>query len=131
MSEHKQRITLSDTPMSAIMSLAEGNPGALTVLMRTMQEGGKIDPDAGYGEPFFIILSFDSLGLYGPKIWMLYKDVCKENLSKTLAMLRAWQLGFTTSEQVHHACDNHGAGLDVDALCARVKERLPNFVLTA
>ena len=76
------------------------------------------------------VLSLDTLGFYGSRIWMLYKDVCAENLSRMLAVLRANQLGFLTDEQLHHAVDNDGAGINVPALCARVVAKLPNFQLT-
>jgi len=122
-----ERINLSDTPISAITKLCEGNPGALTVLANILKEGGKIDPDAGFGEPFFIILNFDSYNIYGPRIWMLYKDVCEQKLDKTIAMVRATQMGFISASKLNFAIDNGGAGLDVEAVCKQVKERLPNF----
>lgn len=126
---HETRITLMDTPLTAIVKLAEGNPGAVSVLGRVMTEGGKIDPDS---KPFLILLNLDTLGLYGPRVWMLYKDVCGERLDRTLAVLRAWQLGLLSRDAVHHAVENRGAGVvpHLEAICKVVKERLPSFTFT-
>lgn len=128
--ERKERITLMDTPFSAIAKLSDGNPGALTVLSRIFNEGSKIDPDAGFGEAFFIILNFDSYGIFGPQVWMLYKDVCGERLDRTIALVRATQMGIISEAQLKHAINNRGAGLDVKAVCSQLKERLPNFTFT-
>jgi len=95
------------------------------VCMQIMGKGAKIDPDAA--SPLLTLLSFDTLGIYGSRIWMLYKDVCKQDLTATLGMLRGWQLGFITKQQLIHAIDNYGDGLDVEAVLAQVRERLPDF----
>jgi hypothetical protein len=126
-SGRKERIQLTDTPMSSVMKLAEGNPGALTVLSRVLREGAEIDPDAGFGQPIFIILNFDSIGLYGPLVWQLYKDVCGERLDKTIAIVRSWQMGFLSDSQIRYACDNRGSGINVDEVCLKLKKRLPSF----
>jgi len=126
-SGRKERIQLTDTPVSAIIKLSEGNPGALTVLGRVLSEGSEIDPDAGFGQPIFIILNFDSIGLYGSLVWQLYKDVCGERLDKTIAIVRSWQMGFVTDSQIRFACANRGAGIDVNEVCLKLKKRLPHF----
>lgn len=121
------RIRLTDTGLSMITKMSEGNPGALRVLMELLQHGAAIDPDATMGGGFASILDLDTLELYGPRIWMLYKDVCQEKLRLTIAVLRARQLGFTSDTAIKHAVDNRGDGLDVIALVAKVEERLPKF----
>ena len=118
-------ITLEDTMQDVIFKLSEGNSEALTVCMEVLQKGQTIDPDGIGGAG--LLLMFDSLSLYGSKIWMLYKDVCGENLVKTVAMLRAWQLGYVAEKKLKHAIENYGDGIDVDDLYRQVKERLPNF----
>jgi hypothetical protein len=35
----------------------------------------------------------DSLGIYGPNVWVIFKDVCEQNHARMLAVLRATQLG--------------------------------------
>ena len=79
----KTKLDLKDSMQEMLFKMSEGNPGALTVLLVILEKGEQIDPDGamrGIGP----ILSLDSLGCYGSKIWMLYKDVCGQNLVKTL-----------------------------------------------
>jgi len=119
------RIETSDTFESMFYKMSEGNPGALNVLMELWKESPKIDPD---GIPSLgPVLLLDSLGVYGCRVWMLYKDVCKCDLPRTLALLRAWQLGLLGKAALDHAIDNYGKGIDVVTVCRAVKERLPNF----
>jgi len=108
--------------------MSEGNPGALTVCMNIIKNGEQIDPDnlmGGLG----VILSLDTLGLYGSKIWMLFKDVCGSNLPKMIAVLRGWQLGFLSAAKIHHAVENYGEGINVDEICTKVVKQLPRFQL--
>jgi hypothetical protein len=91
-----------------------------------LRQGAEIDPDdfaGGLGN----LLSMDTLGLYGSRIWMLFKDVCKEDLRVTCALLRAWQLGFLSDMKLKTAIDNYGEGIDVAWLVAQVEKRLPRF----
>lgn len=124
---HKQRIELVDTPVSAVMKLAEGNPGAITVCGQILKQGEAIDPDGLLGG-IGALLSLDTIGLYGPNIWVLYKDQCGQNIAKLLAVLRAVQLGFIGAEEVVAASADRGdSALDIPALYAKVKEFLPRF----
>jgi hypothetical protein len=122
----KARIQRTDTAISAAMKMGEGNPGALQVCAMMLRDGAKIDPDdfaGGLGN----LLSLDTLGCYGSRIWMLFKDVCELDLRVTCALLRAWQLGFLSEATLNYAIDNYGDGIDVPASVAKVEERLPNF----
>lgn len=120
------RITMRETGMEAIMKLVEGNPGAITVCIRLIKEVGDIDPDSLFGG-LGPILALDTEKIYGCRIWMLYKDVCKENLIKMIAVLRSVQLGFITPNILHHAIDNYGEGIDIDNILIKVQDRLPQF----
>lgn len=86
----------------------------------------KIDTDAAFGG-FANIMDLDTLGIYGSRIWMLYKDVCKEKLYKMIAVLRSWQLGFVSASAINHAIDNYGEGLDVSECVVKVTEQLKGF----
>jgi hypothetical protein len=121
-----ERITLTDNIQDIVAKLSEGNPGALTVCMGILEKAQTIDPDAAMSG-LMSLLKLDSLGVYGPRIWMLYKDVCGEDLVTTLAYLRAWQLGHITREQLDHAIDNYGEGLDKEQVIGAVKKELPRF----
>jgi hypothetical protein len=123
-----ERIEGTDNVMSMVMKLSEGNPGALTVCMEAFQNVAEIDPIGALGG-LAPMLSMDTLGIYGSRIWMLYKDVCGERLPYFLAMLRGWQLGYLPEATLNNAIDNYGKGLDVDAIAAKVCERIPEFKL--
>jgi len=121
-----ERIDLQDTIIDVITKLSEGNPGALRVCMDILMQDATIDPDnalSGIGP----LLSLDTHGIYGSRIWMLYKDVCGEDMVNTLGVLRGRQLGYISDAELNHAIDNRGNGVDVDAILDQVRECLPNF----
>lgn len=122
----KDRIELTDSPMDIMVKLSEGNPGAVTVLMQMFAEGGKIDPQCAFGGLGGMI-GLDTHGIYGSRIWMLFKDVCGENITKTLAILRAVQLGKLSDIEMQHAIDFRGEGIDVEKLVDVVKDELEEF----
>jgi len=109
--------------------LSDNNPGALTVVMGIVQQAKTIDPDSvmGYLGP---LLDLDTLELYGPDIWILYKDVCGEDLVMILGVLRARQLGLITDASVKAAVAGTEV-LDPEALLEQVQKRLPKFGLPA
>lgn len=121
-----ERIQLEDTPMSMILKLAEGNPGAATVMMQIMEKAPSIDPDAAFG-PLAHILGLDTFGIYGPRIWMFYKDACGEDLVNMIAVMRAVQLGKLSESVMNHAIDNYGEGVDTKAVLDIVQNELPEF----
>lgn len=121
-----ERITLQDTAITAITKLSEGNPGALRVCSELFKEGAAIDPDA-FGGGLSPLLALDTHAIYGSRIWMLYKDVCKQNLTHVVAVLRAVQLGLFTESALKNGINNYGEGVDCVALFDAVCNRLPNF----
>ena len=122
------RLELTDTPQSAVLKMAGGNPGAIRVCMDMFYKAGQIDPDAFAGA-FACLLSMDMHGIYEERIWMLYSDVCKKDLVNTIGVVRAVQLGFVSAAALNHGIDNYGAGLDVADLVRQVRERLPRFAV--
>jgi len=124
--KRNNKIGLDDTGTDVLFKLSEGNPGALRVCCEILDKASVIDPDA-FGGGLFTLLSFDTLNIYGSKIWMLYKDVCKCDLISTLGLLRGWQFGILTETALKHAIDNYGDGIDVQSIVNQVKERLPAF----
>jgi hypothetical protein len=86
------RINLSDTFMTAIVKMSDGNPGAVTALMALSTVKPTVDPEFAMG-PYAPLLSLDTHQIYGSAIWILYKDVCKQDARTMLMLLRAVQLG--------------------------------------
>jgi hypothetical protein len=86
------RINLSDTFMTAMIKMADGNPGAINALMDLSLASPTVDPESAMG-PYAPLLSLDTHQIYGSAIWILYKDVCKQNARTMLMLLRAVQLG--------------------------------------
>lgn len=120
------RIQLEDNMMNVIMKMADRNPGAMRVCMDLLKEAEHIDTDdimGGFGS----LLMLDSEEVYGPRIWMLYKDVCKEQLWKMIAVIRACQLGFINQTQLHHAIDNYGEGINIEDCITQVTSSLSGF----
>lgn len=119
-------IELDDTTASVTVKMAQGNPGAMQVILRIFQEGAAIDPDNAIGS-IGTILHLDTFEIYSHRIWMLYKDVCKENLVNMISIVRAVQLGLITKDVMNHAIDNRGDGIDLDETLKKVQEKLPDF----
>ena len=122
----KERIKLTDSILEILTKMSEGNPGALNVCMNIIKNGAAIDPQSFCGS-IGAILALDTHGIYGHRIWELYKYVCDENLESTLGVLRACQLGQLRETDMLHAIDNRGENIDVAAIVAGVKARLPEF----
>lgn len=120
------RINGDDTISSAILKLSDGNPGAIHVCTLCIDHGDIIDPHTvlgGLGN----LLSLDTHNIYGPDIWMLYKDVCGEDIVKTIACLRACQLRQITISTLKYAIANHGDGINCNQVLLDVQERIPTF----
>lgn len=106
---HKERLTGEDNAMSSVIKLAGGNPGAITVCMELLKKAEEIDKDSIFG-PFSGLLLLDSAGIYEDKIWYLYKDNCKQDLVAMMAVLRGFQLGLISQQQLHSATDYMNGG---------------------
>jgi len=123
----KERITLQDSMISSMMKLSEGNPGAINMILQCTKLVPTIDPDHLLGS-FGFLLSLDSYGIYGSKIWILYKDVCHEDPEKVILLLRATQLGIFTRQKLQHSIENmNGSTIDFEDLLKKVQEELPRF----
>jgi len=83
----KTRITLQDSTIDVLTKMSDGDPGAFSVCMQLVARGNQIDPDAGMGGLSFL-LDMDTLGIYGVKIWVMYKHLCREHLSRMACLLR-------------------------------------------
>ncbi len=78
------RVSLDMTMMDALEALAEGNPGAISVCMQLMEMG----KESG----FLDVLRLDDAGIYGPNVWIAYKDICGEDIEVMRERLRSGEL---------------------------------------
>ena len=112
-----------------VIAMTEGNRGAMSVILQLFAHSEGVDPDA-FGGGLSNILLLDTLNIYGWRICGLFKDVCKENLTLMIAVLRAYQMGQlagVTKDALYHAIENRGEGIDPNAALMAVVEKLPNF----
>lgn len=121
------KLTLEDNMLNCVSKLSEGIPGAISVLMLVTLHSCKIDPDSIFGY-IGVFLDLDTLEIYGSRIWMLFKDVCKKNIVHFIGMLRAYQLGIISSNALHHAINNYGDGINVKDTIMEVRNRLNGFI---
>lgn len=124
--QSKNRIDLNDDIQKIIYKISEGNPGALTVIMRSIKEVRVIDPDSALCE-YGPLLLLDSFGIYGSNIWVLYKDCCLQEIVLFLACLRALQLGLISDSEIDDAILNNGLGFDPKYVLEKVQKELPCF----
>ena len=120
------RITLDFNLRESIIKMSDGIPGALTAMLHMTSDAMQIDPTNALQE-FGPLLLLDAYEIYGSRIWMLYKDVCNQNPVHVIATLRAVQFGIITKDKLDYAIDNYGDGIDCDAVCTQVIEKLPEF----
>jgi hypothetical protein len=122
---NKTRLEVKDTVTDAIFKLSDGNPGAVSVMAGLVKISEAVDPDDVFG-PFGPMICLDSYGIYGSRIWVLYKYCCGECYINMLAVLRAVQLGSMKESVVQKAIECLTA-LDCDSILLKVRERLPQF----
>lgn len=65
------------TLVSKIARMSQGNPGAATVLMQAAK--------TQYSED--VIARLDSASIHGSAIWILYKDICDEDIDKLVNLI--------------------------------------------
>ena len=110
MADTTERIKIDMTPQDMIFALAKGVPGAITVAVGLVARA-----DNG----FMDLLMLDTLGIYESDIWMLYKDVCAQNLDDMHACIQATRLGGLadcTPAKLKFAIQNRGKGINVSAV---------------
>lgn len=79
-----ERINLDMSTVDAVVAMAEGNPGAVSVLTQLISRGG--------GVGIIDVLHLDAAEIYGPNIWIAYKDLCDEDADRLSAELRSGEL---------------------------------------
>ncbi len=124
-----EKLTLEDTGMEAMMKLAQGNPGAITALMEIVSKHKYIDPQSALGF-FGVLFDFDEKEIYGPDIWILYKDCCGQKVDNLIACMRAVQLGIKPNSWLKESIAANRR-IDCDEVMAAVKAQLKDFNVQA
>lgn len=106
------RIKLTDSVMDSLVSMSEGNPGALTAMMDLMKKQNSIDPQSALGE-LSPIFSFDTHGIYGSSIYVLWSDKCDRDARKTLMLLRSVQLGFLAESRLQELASDQSRQINL------------------
>jgi hypothetical protein len=83
---HIERINWTDSVPDAVAKIAEGNIGRQYALP---DETLRRNRPLSYLK---VMLPVVTVGIYGPNVWVIFKDVCEQNHARMLAVLRATQL---------------------------------------
>ena len=123
-------LTLEMTPMEMIKTLAAGNPGAAQALAQIFTFAPKVDPDSalqGIGP----LLWLGEWGIYGSDIYVLWSDICGKDSAKTIAVIRAVQMGLFSQDTLKDAASRQDYSgrqmIPVEDLLERVQKILPSF----
>jgi hypothetical protein len=122
------RIDWNDSALDVATKMAGGNPGALSVLTRSFLQSEKIDPANAFGQ-FGMAVLLDQVEMYGPNIWVLYKDVADSNLATLHGILRAVQLGFSSPKELREMLKTGITAERKQDLLDSVQKCLPDFQL--
>lgn len=122
-----ERIQLSMSLLDAVMTVAEGNPGAITAIAELMLVVERVDPTSALGK-FGPLLTLDTYGVYGSDVWLLYKDVCGKNSKKVLLLLRCVQMGVISHAALSRAINDRVHTFDFEELLETLQKRLPEFM---
>lgn len=124
------RITLEDTAADSIVKMSDGNLGAAAVLVDIWKRGSEVDPQMFMGG-MGIIMLLDTYEIYGTDIYVLWNDICKRDLIKTIAVIRSCQLGQLSQTILKDACSRQGYSgaelIDVESCLLNVQAALPDF----
>ena len=93
MANKKRRICIDMSVKDMLITMCDGNPGALTCMMQLIQH----DPETGVRD----ILLFDSMGIHGSQIYMVWNDCCGRDIGKFKETIQAFREGKFTEEEIH------------------------------
>ena len=88
------KIQLTDSLQEVVFKMSEGNPGAISILMQLLNNPQVCEP----ANPFMVILTLDSYEIYGSNIWIMYKDLCGEDIEIFETLFRHIQMGIMPLE---------------------------------
>jgi len=112
---------LNTTTIQLAAQLSQGYPGAMRVLLDIVRNAGEFDLTSPPSLAYLVMV--DTIGLRGPDIWVLHKDICGQSVELTMGVLRACQLGFVPEEHVLRAARTFDRTvIDPRALLEKVRD---------
>jgi hypothetical protein len=126
------------TPQEIIIIMANGNPGAITFILKAMEIAKEIDPESAWNfaedndfPAYGPLINADRCDIYGTDLYVLWNDICDRSIINSIALLRATQLGILDHNILKDACsrqDYSGKSLiNVEDIYKKVCEELPSF----
>jgi hypothetical protein len=121
------RLRPTDDVRDALVKMVDGNPGAVNVCIDLLKYEQDKYPELGIMAGMPLILALDMYGIYGSRIWMLYKDFCGESIPNTIATLIARSHELISQEELDMAINNRGINVDLPSLVKLVEEEYPEL----
>lgn len=117
--------------LNIIVSMCDGNPGAMSALMELMKPSIKdIDPTTNDVTWHYVLL-LDLYEIYGTDIYVLYNDICQREVPKMIAVLKATELDLLDKETLRDACSRQDRSgremISVEDLYHKIQEEYPAF----
>ena len=88
-----ERITADMNMRDVIITMSDGNLGAVTCMINMLQT----DPSTALLD----IIYFDSMEIYGSKIYMLWNDCCDRDMSRLKKTIQYLRSGVVSKEEIH------------------------------
>ena len=120
-----------DALISRLGEMSKGNPGAISVLIQIVNHADNICPmdDPDDVPPYIkILISMDVLEIYGSKIWLLFKDICGQDLPMMVALLMSmsYDISVLPSSIILDALEGK-LQINLDKVKSAILEKLPKF----
>lgn len=90
------RLKGEDTVIDMIMKMSGGNSRAMTFLMNLIEESKYGGALGAIGQ----ILLLDTMGIYEDRAYMLWNDCCDRSIEQTELVLRNFQMGHLSKEEI-------------------------------
>lgn len=114
------RIRAGMTPEGILSVMSGGNPGAINVMLKLLETASKAQMDMGFSG-IMLLFHLDTMQIYGSNIWILYKDICEENISTMIDIIQAaiWNEStglhnYMIHQSLVEAADGRPISLDVN-----------------
>ena len=124
-----ERIQFTDSWADICVKLCDGNCGALDACAMLLERGDRFNMASPLGL-LQAFLALDSAAIFGPKLWLLWNDLCGRDTLKMLAACRALDAGLLSATRLHLEIEDvkRGKGaIDHAALLDQLRKRWPDF----